>query len=87
MFREIRFVLLHIGKPHALLGIREANVGKCSITVSGNDFSRIFNHNIHKYFIRVFPTPKFKADPAAATQLESARTKYTCSSLVIFPTV
>ncbi|MNB98397.1 hypothetical protein D3C75_456470 [compost metagenome] len=87
MSGKIGFILLHIGKPHALGGVREARVGECAVAVSGNHLSRIRLYNIYIDLIRIFAAAKLEADPPAAAQLEAAGPQHACSSLVIFPAV
>ncbi|MNJ37712.1 hypothetical protein D3C77_325430 [compost metagenome] len=51
---EICLILLHIRQSQTLLRIREVNVGKCAITVLGNQISRIRIDDAHIHLIRTF---------------------------------
>ncbi|MNI30420.1 hypothetical protein D3C73_842670 [compost metagenome] len=87
IFGQIRLILLHIGKPQALIGIREANVSEGAIAIPGNDLPRLGFHDIYICLVWIFGTAKLEADPAAAAELEGAGTKHAGRSLVMLPAV
>ncbi|MNS74669.1 hypothetical protein D3C72_1081520 [compost metagenome] len=84
---KIRLVLLHVGKPQALIGIRKAYVGESAIAISGNCLPGVGIYDIYIGQLRVFRSAKLEANPAAAPQLESAGAKYAGCCFVILPTV
>ncbi|MNB98396.1 hypothetical protein D3C75_456460 [compost metagenome] len=87
IFGQVRFVLLHIGKSHALRRVREAGIVKPAVTVSGNLRSRIRIDNAHIGLIRMLASAQPKGNPARSSQLKGAGTKDSCCSFRIFPAV
>lgn len=60
IFGKIRLILLHIGKPQALIGIWEANVSEGAIAIPGNDLPCLGFHDIYICLFWIFAPASLK---------------------------